>query len=108
MVNWLNISYSLYFGISIYTKSDIKPNHTICRTKVNNLNRSEGYINTPDGILFHHSAEPKYANCRIEIINDEFVEVISKRLIHEGEELLINYDINPHKRYDFHEMYHQK
>ncbi len=99
---WLSVTGSAYYGITVYTKKNILQYHVICRTSIENLNRCDGYIETPHGNLFHHSPNVRDVNCVIEIVNDEFVEVIAKRLIHEGEELLVNYDLNPFKKYDFH------
>ena len=100
---WLSVSGSICYGLTVYTKKNIPAYHVICKTSVENLNRGEGFIVTPDGNLFHHSPIVREVNCVIEIINDEFVEVIAKRLIQDGEELLVNYDLTPHKRSDFHD-----
>ena len=99
---WLSIAGSSYYGVTVHTKKDIPRDHVICRTSIENLNRGEGFIETTHGNLFHHSPNIKDVNCVIEIVNDEFVEVIAKRLIHDQEELLVNYDLNPFKRHDFH------
>jgi hypothetical protein len=99
---WMCIGGSCLHGTTVSTRIDIPQDHVICRTSIENLNRAEGHIETPDGNLFHHSHDVKEINCKLEIINDEFIEVIAKRDIKITEELLINYDNNPFKRYDFH------
>lgn len=100
---WLMVTNSMWYGTTVHTMKSIPKYHVICRTKIENFNRGEGFIKTPEGNLFHHTANVLEANCVIEIVRDEYVEIIAKKDLHEGDELLINYDVKPHKRYDFHD-----
>lgn len=97
--DWLLVSNSMLYGTTVYAVKNIPKYHVICKTSIDNLNRGEGFIETPAGNLFHHTPHIKEVNCVIEIVDNEFIEVIAKHDIREGDELLINYDINPHRRY---------
>lgn len=101
--SWVEIVLCREFGKTLISKREFSKNNLICRTKLNNLNRSEGFIQTPIGDLFHHSSDITKYNCEVFIINDEYVEVRAKRFIKEGDELLINYDNKFEKKYDFHD-----
>jgi len=98
---WLTIAGSLMYGITVHTMTKIPESHVICETNIDNFDREDGVIKTPHGSLFHHSTDPRLVNCEIIIVNDTRVQVRADREIKPGEELLINYDYNPYRYYDY-------
>jgi SET domain-containing protein len=92
---YLTIKNSTIEGLGLFTLEDIDDNFTIGITHVRNDNFPDGYVRTPLGGFFNHSATP---NCLVVYVED-YIKLKTLRKINAGEELTATYTLyNPDEK----------
>ena len=88
----LTIKESKIDGLGLFSKTKIEKNSFIGITHVKNIDFQDNYIRTPLGGFINHSDKPNcFLDCTQDWDDHLVFNIITKRLITEGEELLLNY-----------------